>query len=142
MSKELAVLAFLCIGIVIWIWAIWPRSVEPVCISSMPPSFVVAGNYFIHCVYRGVALEDFLKTMPDESVTHFSLRDDTQSYAIAVVTGENWFGPTEFESTFVSNSGVDVSFQWRSPRHHITGKAVGVFMIPENIVTAVTEMRS
>ncbi|MGE3317626.1 MAG: hypothetical protein AB7O26_21150 [Planctomycetaceae bacterium] len=142
MQKEIAVSIFLVLGIGIYIWCMWPRRRNPINVSSLPPSFVSAENYFVHCFYHGVTHEDFARTVPDRTFTYLNVDWDVSPYAIAVVTNDSWIGPTKFETTFVAKSGETQTFEWCSPKGKLTGNAVGLFVIKPDMVAATSRTRA
>lgn len=118
-----------------------PRDINP---AAIKPYLVKSNAGIAHEFYRGVSLDEFLKTLPPGSVDFIDLVLDKSPQVFALIkvpdqSGKD-FTHLRFETTFKTRDGQVIDKRWTAAQDRKSGEAKAVFCVPLSVVEGETKV--
>ncbi|QDT89017.1 hypothetical protein [Gimesia algae] len=111
-------------------------------VEKQAKPFVVMENAgAVHSLYRELPLMEIAQALPSGSVDAIDVDTRYPQHVIGIVEVTYPNGkPHRFQTTFKSSAGKTIVKQWQPAEGNPGPTAVGLFMLPENIVAGITKV--
>src|SRR5262245_37045436 len=106
------------------------------------PFATIDDDFAKHELFRNLRFEELVKTIPDGAVDHVDFDATLASYALAKVTATSSGPASRFETTFRTGDGTTLKKEWQPAAGSPTGVATGLFMVPANVTSAATRLKT
>lgn len=105
------------------------------------PFAVMENAGAVHSLYRELPLMEIAQALPSNTVDAIDVDTRYPQHVIGVVEVTYPNGkPQRFQTTFKSSAGKTIVKQWQPAEGNPGPTAVGLFMLPENIVSGTTKV--
>ena len=112
--------------------------------AAIKPFLVKTNKGIDHEFFREVSLEDFLKTLPPDSLDSVELIADNRSQVFALVKVPEQPGKdlakVRFETTFKTQDGQVIDKRWDAGKDRKPGTVMAMFCLPSNVVDGETKV--
>ncbi|MBM80462.1 MAG: hypothetical protein CMJ78_07705 [Planctomycetaceae bacterium] len=142
MDADYILIGSIAIGIVILVWASWPRSRKTRATLAISASYTTMSGFTRHDFYGNITLDALAVDLPSDLFDAIQIDSELGDYVIAVVSDENWFGPAEFKTQFTTSNGDSITKTWCPAKHKVIGEAIALFILPSTVIAGTTEIHT